>query len=173
MNSPHNLDGIIRPMISADLEQVLTWRNHSEIRRYMLSPSEILFAHHARWFERVSTDFTRHLFIYEENGQSLGFVQFERTGCVEVSNWGFYAAPDAPKGTGKKLGTVALNYAFSTLGMHKVCGQALAFNEASIGLHSKLGFRQEAVLREQHRVEDEYYDLLCFGLLCREWDPQG
>jgi UDP-4-amino-4,6-dideoxy-N-acetyl-beta-L-altrosamine N-acetyltransferase len=158
-------------MCSTDLEQVLTWRNHSEVRRYMLSSREIIFANHARWFERVSKDLTRNLFIFEECGQSLGFVQFERTSCVDVSNWGFYTAPDAPKGTGKKLAETALNYVFSTLEMHKVCGQALAFNEASIGLHRKLGFRQEAVLREQHRVDGEYYDLLCFGLLCREWNP--
>jgi UDP-4-amino-4,6-dideoxy-N-acetyl-beta-L-altrosamine N-acetyltransferase len=163
------LDGYIRSMVSADLEQVLTWRNHPDIRRNMLSNDEISLAEHVRWFDRVSIDPARQLFIFEQNGESLGFVQFEEVGSYNVSNWGFYAAPDAPKGTGRKLGNAALNYAFSTLGLHKVCGQALAFNEPSIRFHLKLGFQQEGVLREHHRNCDSYYDLLCFGLLDREW----
>jgi UDP-4-amino-4,6-dideoxy-N-acetyl-beta-L-altrosamine N-acetyltransferase len=161
----------VRPMIKNDLEQVLTWRNHSEIRRYMLSPNQISLDEHSEWFDRASKDPARELLIFETNGLPLGFVQFKCNADSKVSDWGFYAAPDAPKGTGMKLGNVALNYAFSTLGLHKICGQALAFNKASIGFHKKLGFFQEAVLREHYKVNDVYQDLLCFGLLNREWKP--
>lgn len=162
---------LVRPMIGSDLKQVLAWRNHSEIRRYMLSPNEISLGEHAKWFELASKDPARQILIFEGNGIPLGFVQFKSAAANNVSDWGFYAAPDAPKGVGKRLGNVALNYAFLTLGLHKVCGQALAFNEASIGLHKKLGFLQEAVLREHYKIDDVYQDLICFGILSREWKP--
>jgi UDP-4-amino-4,6-dideoxy-N-acetyl-beta-L-altrosamine N-acetyltransferase len=170
MTSQDNVNAVIRPMTNADLQRVFTWRNHDQIRQYMLTPNKITFSHHVRWFERVSQDPTRHLLIFEESGKPRGFVQFERTACVEVSNWGFYTDPKAPKGTGKRLGNLALNYAFSILGMHKVCGQTLAFNEGSIGLHKYLGFQQEALLHKQHRVENKFYDVLSFGLLNSEWN---
>jgi UDP-4-amino-4,6-dideoxy-N-acetyl-beta-L-altrosamine N-acetyltransferase len=137
----------------------------------MFSFNEISLDEHAKWFELASKDATRQLLIFESNAVPLGFIQFKSVAGHKVSDWGFYAAPDAPKGTGKRLGNMALNYAFSTLGLHKICGQALAFNEASIGLHKKLGFLQEAVLREQYKIDDVYQDLLCFGLLSTEWKP--
>ena len=166
---PENFNDCVRPMIGSDLEQVLAWRNHSEIRRYMLSPNQISLDEHAKWFELASKDPARKLLIFESNGLPFGFVQFKSSTDNNVSDWGFYAAPYAPKGVGTRLGNVALNYAFLTLGLHKVCGQALAFNEASIGMHKKLGFLQEAVLREHYKIDDVYQDLLCFGLLSRDW----
>lgn len=165
---PENPNGFVRTMIASDLEQVLAWRNHHEIRRYMLSPHEISLDEHVKWFELASRDQARQLLIFEANGCSLGFVQFKFT-SDKISDWGFYASPDAPKGIGSKLGTAALNHAFLKLGLHKVCGQALAFNEASIRLHKKLGFLQEAILRKHFKVGDVYQDLLCFGLLSYEW----
>ncbi len=164
-----NFNDCVRPMIGSDLEKVLAWRNHSEIRRYMLSPNEISLGEHAKWFELASKDPARQLLIFESNGIPFGFVQFKIATDNNVSDWGFYAAPDAPKGVGMRLGNVALNYAFLTLGLHKVCGQALVFNKSSIGMHKKLGFLQEAILREHYKIDDVYQDLLCFGLLSREW----
>ena len=86
-----------------------------------------------------------------------------------IADWGFYAAPDAPKGTGRKLGASALTYAFARLELHKVCGQALDFNERSIHFHLRLGFQQEGVLREQHFDGEQYHGIVCFGLLATEW----
>ncbi len=98
----------------------------------------------------------------------MGFVQFSGVAPGGIADWGFYAAPEARKGSGSKLGVAALGFAFETLGLHKVCGQALDFNEASIRFHLRLGFQQEGVLREQKRIGGKYHDLICFGLLCHD-----
>jgi UDP-4-amino-4,6-dideoxy-N-acetyl-beta-L-altrosamine N-acetyltransferase len=62
-----------------------------------------------------------------------------------------------------------LNMVFGNLMLHKVCGQALELNIASAELHRALGFSQESRLREHSRMDSGYQDLLCFGLLRREW----
>lgn len=160
---------IIRPMVSHDLASVLYWRNHPEVRRYMLTQHEISAEEHQCWFEHASQDNSRRLLIVEQNQRALGFVHFSQVSPGGISDWGFYAVPGTPRGSGKKLGNTALNYAFCDLGLHKICGQAVGFNEASIGFHRALGFSQEGVLRDQYRVEDEYQDLICFGLLRHEW----
>lgn len=159
----------VRAMQPADLPQVLAWRNDPGIRRHMLTQHEVTLEEHTRWFESASQDPTRRLLIVESQQRPIGFVQFTRVAPEAACDWGFYAAPGAPPGSGTKLGQAALAFAFSQLGVHKVCGQALAGNEGSMRLHRKLGFVQEGILREQERIGDAWHDLVCFGLLRQEW----
>lgn len=159
----------IRIMEHGDLEQVLLWRNAPDVRRFMYTQHEISLTEHTRWFERVSQDTKRHLLIFEQEGKAQGFINLHEMAEGGIADWGFYAAPDAPKGTGKYLGASVLKHAFTQLGLHKVCGQALAFNERSIQFHLRLGFRQEGILREQHFDGEQYHAIVCFGLLATEW----
>lgn len=82
---------------------------------------------------------------------------------------GFYAAPDAPRGTGRKMEYLALEYVFSCLSLHKLYCEALAFNTAVIGLHQKHGFREEGVFRQQYARDGKYEDIFRLGILSSEW----
>jgi len=159
----------VRPMVHADLQRVLTWRNHPDVRRYMYTRHEITLDEHLRWFERSLEDPKKHLLIFELDKQPQGFVNFDESGDVGIADWGFYAAPDADKGCGRQLGCAALSYAFTQLKLHKVCGQALAHNHRSIRFHRALGFQQEGTLRDQHFDGECYHHVICFGLLLQEW----
>jgi UDP-4-amino-4,6-dideoxy-N-acetyl-beta-L-altrosamine N-acetyltransferase len=156
-------------MKESDLERVLSWRNHPEVRRYMYTQHAISLEEHARWFARVSQDPERHLLVFEIDKSPLGFISIHPIASGGIADWGFYAAPDAPKGTGRALGQAALRYAFEAACLHKLCGQALAFNERSIRFHLSLGFQREGVLRQQHFDGQHYHDVVCFGLLANEW----
>lgn len=159
----------IRSMDEEDLSIVLAWRNHPEVRRFMFTQHEISLAEHTQWFKRVVQDNTRRLLIVQEQGCPIGYVQFSNVEPGGVADWGFYARPDASKGAGRKLGILALDHAFGQLELHKVCGQAIETNHASIRFHERLGFKREAVLRNQKRMNDQYQTLICFGLLAHEW----
>lgn len=162
----------VRAMTAGDLPMVLAWRNHSDVRRFMFTQHEITLAEHSRWFERASQDHTRRLLIIEENGDAIGYVQFINVGPQGIAEWGFYARPDSTKGTGLKLGIAALDHGFRMLKLHKVCGQAIASNTASIRFHERLGFTREAELRDQKFINNQYENLICFGLLAHEWQAQ-
>ena len=159
----------IRAMEGKDLTSVLTWRNHPDVRRHMITQHEISLEEHEAWFARASQDGNRSLLIVEQGREPIGFMNFDQAIPGAVSNWGFYVVPGAPKGTGRKLAKAALQYAFEEIRVHKVCGQALALNEASIRFHVALGFKMEGVLRSQQRIGNQYHDLVCFGLLGSEW----
>lgn len=159
----------IRPVALPDLPTILAWRNHPDVRRFMFTQHEISLQEHTAWFEKTSHVDTRRLLIVEEKHIPIGYVQFSQVRMGGVADWGFYASPDAPKGAGRKLGIAALNHAFGVLGLHKVCGQAIEENTASIGFHQALGFKQEGVLREQKYIQEKYQDVICFGLLAHEW----
>ncbi|MDT8904336.1 UDP-4-amino-4,6-dideoxy-N-acetyl-beta-L-altrosamine N-acetyltransferase [Pseudomonas sp. AF76] len=156
-------------MTIEDLDRVLAWRNHEEVRRYMFTRHEISLTEHSHWFERASRDSSRHLLIYESNAAPLGFINLHQIAPGGVADWGFYVAPDAPKGTGWRLGNAVLQHAFGHLALHKLCGQALGFNARSIKFHQRLGFQQEGILRKQHFDGQSYHDVVCFGLLASEW----
>lgn len=159
----------MRSMIQADLEQVLAWRNHPDVRRYMFSQHEITLAEHRLWFERTMQNPKKHLLIFEANHQPQGVVSFSEVGDGGVADWGFYLAPDAPKGSGRQLGSAALSHAFTQFNFHKVCGQVLEYNQRSIRFHQSLGFRLEGSLRDQYFDGERYHQVNCFGLLCNEW----
>ncbi|WP_065235453.1 UDP-4-amino-4,6-dideoxy-N-acetyl-beta-L-altrosamine N-acetyltransferase [Legionella brunensis] len=159
----------IRVMAKDDLLQVLSWRNHPEIRRFMYTTHEIEAAEHFAWFERESNNKNKILLIFEYNQIPSGFVSFNILQSGSTAEWGFYIAPDAPKGTGTALGHAALDYCFDELGLHKLMGHVLEFNEKSINFHQKLGFLQEGVFREHYFDGLVYQDVIYFGLLQQEW----
>ncbi len=166
-------EGRVRPMGIEDLDAVLAWRNHPDVRRHMFDTHEIGRDEHAAWFERSARDARVHLLVFERGAQRCGFASLVRGRHPEVADWGFYAAPDAPPGTGRRLGRATLAHAFGPLGLHKVCGQVLELNDRSLRFHAALGFREEGRLREQHLHEGRYRDVVCFGLLAGEWAVQA
>ena len=148
---------------------ILAWRNHPEVRRYMFTQHEISLEEHARWFERSSRDERRRLMIFEADGVACAFVNLAQAGNGDVWDWGFYVAPGSPRGTGRRLGRASLHEAFSTLKIHKLCGQVIAGNERSVRFHEALGFVREGELREQQLDGQEYRNVICFGLLRSEY----
>lgn len=156
-------------MVHGDLERVLLWRNHPDVRCNMYTQHEITLDEHQRWFERALSDSKRTLLIFEVEQQPLGYINFNETGSGGVADWGFLVAPDAPKGSGRQLGQAALHHAFAQLQLHKVCGQVLAYNQRSIRFHQSLGFKEEGTLRDQYFDGNCYHHVICFGLLSHEW----
>jgi UDP-4-amino-4,6-dideoxy-N-acetyl-beta-L-altrosamine N-acetyltransferase len=160
---------IVRAMTDHDLPMVLAWRNHPAVRRYMLTKDEISLEEHRKWFARVKVDNTRQQLIVLDGTEPIGFVQLNPVAEGSTAKWGFYARPGGPKGSGTKIGKAALTHAFKTLGLYKVCGQAIESNKASIALHQKLGFAEEGLLQEQQRTGNQHHNLFCFGLLAKDW----
>jgi UDP-4-amino-4,6-dideoxy-N-acetyl-beta-L-altrosamine N-acetyltransferase len=159
----------VRAMTAEDLARVLAWRNHPNVRDFMLSQRDIGAEEHRQWFERCMETGSKRLLIFEAGGEAMGFVSFNAPDPGGITEWGFYSRPDAPKGTGQKLGAVAIRHAFEELDVHKIFGRTLGNNPRSIRCHQRLGFKQEGVLRDQHFGTGRYHDIVCFGLLRAEW----
>lgn len=164
----------MRPMREADLAQVLSWRNHLAVRQNMYSQQEISPEAHQRWFRQNAHSPTKSLLIFEADGQPQGFVQFTRSRIdYPIADWGFYVAPQAPKGMGRRMGMTALSFAFNQLNLHKVCGEALGYNAASIGFHRAMGFAQEGERIEHYFDGAAFHSVVLFGLLRVTWQKQG
>lgn len=158
----------VRIMQVGDLEMVLEWRNHPDVRRFMYTQHEISLGEHTAWFERCDKDSGRHLLIVEQQERPFGFVQFTEHGNG-AAMWGFYLAPGATNGNGRELGIAALNHAFNILGLRKVCGEALKSNNRSVNFHRRLGFREENLDQDGRSEFHDRKDICYFTLLADEW----
>ena len=131
----------VRPVREEDSALIHRWRNHPDIRRFMFDNCEIPWPNHEQWFARALADPDFAMLVYCAGGQPLGYASFRRRD-KGVYEWGFYTAPDAPRGHGTRLGRLALQYAFAELGARRVLARVLPHNAASLALHRKLGFAE-------------------------------
>lgn len=160
------MNAVLRPLNAQDLPMVRAWRNHPKINDFMCSQNFISESEHQQWFEESLTNTLKFLYIYEESERAMGFIQLQKKSFESaVYGWGFYIDPTAPKGTGFKMTSLALQKAFKELSAHKLCAEVLGFNQASIQLHLRLGFDQEGVLKQHHFLNGQYSDVHFFGKL--------
>jgi UDP-4-amino-4,6-dideoxy-N-acetyl-beta-L-altrosamine N-acetyltransferase len=169
MNLASNTSISVRKMRETDLEYVLSWRNHPDVRRFMLSQHEITRDEHRAWFDQASKDETRELLIFHDRNQPVGSVIFSGVKIKSSADWSFYSAPGSPAGTGTRLCETAIEFAFRELKINKIIGKVLEFNEASIRVHERLGFLTEEYLREHTLIDGKHHDLRIFGLIYDKW----
>ncbi len=78
-----------------------------------------------------------------------------------------------PRSWGLGLATEAahalLRFGFADLGMHRIFGECIADNAASVRVMEKIGMRREAHLREQAWFKSRWWDTLIYATLENEW----
>lgn len=165
----------LRSLEQTDLDLILMWRNTSHFRaasfHQQAFPSK---EKQLQWFEMMMKDRHSRRLIFLQRETPCGFLVFTDVDAEHLTaHWGLYiGATNVSKGTGTALGYHGLEYAFTILGLRKVDAKILASNEKSIGLHKKLGFAQEGLLRQQIRKTDNYEDVYVMALFADEWTHQ-
>lgn len=81
-------------------------------------------------------------------------------------------APHQRKGYASEAILLALRYYFRELRYQKATANVYSFNEASIGLHERLGFTLEGRLRRMHYTNGQFYDALYFGMTAEECEER-
>ena len=157
----------LRRMSESDLAQVLEWRNTDRIRGSMFMDRVILWEQHQAWYRRIKDDPSTVYLIFEYWGVPAGVVNFSRLDSHHrKGEWGFYlGSDDLPRGTGTIMGKLGLKFAFEELGLHKLIGEALVANEASVNFHLKLGFVQEGYFKDHILKNGKFEDVISFALL--------
>ncbi|MFA7439924.1 MAG: UDP-4-amino-4,6-dideoxy-N-acetyl-beta-L-altrosamine N-acetyltransferase [Sphingomonadaceae bacterium] len=162
--------GQLRAIEDHELELMRSWRNAPSVRANMYTRHEISPAEHLSWWQRTRSREDQQYFMYENDASPLGIVGFTAIDRVNSNcSWAFYAAPNAPRGTGSRMEFLAIDHVFTTIGLHKLHCEVLAFNAPVIRLHQKFGFLIEGTFRQHHRLDGNYIDIVRLGLLADEW----
>ena len=162
--------GILRPINEQDLQLVLDWRNHPDVRSMMYSQHRISLAEHLSWWVAQQSRSDRRHLIFEHEGTAKGVVSFS---SIDTENrraeWAFYAGLPAIKGTGRMMEKAALAYAFTTLGLNKLSCEVLHKNRRVIDLHLSFGFRIEGVFRDHVFINGTFCTTVRLAILARRW----
>jgi UDP-4-amino-4,6-dideoxy-N-acetyl-beta-L-altrosamine N-acetyltransferase len=161
----------LRPVREEDLPLILHWRNAPQVRQKMFTTHVIGEEEHRAHFARSRADDSkRSMLCLDDHDRPVGVVTFSDIDPVHgTATWGFYTGVDAPRGTGTRMLTRALEYAFGDLGLRKVSADVISSNEASVRVHRRLGFQLEGTFKEHRVTATGYVDVYRFALFEREW----
>jgi hypothetical protein len=74
------------------------------------------------------------------------------------------------QGYGYEATQLALNFAFNELNLHRVQFTVFSYNQASIALCEKCGFRHEGIYREFIQRDGKRYDMYLYGIVRHKWE---
>lgn len=158
-----------------NLELILGWRNHPDVRKYMYTRHEISLSEHQEWFDQVSTSDSKEYFLFFLQDIPVGVIGFmdirpDLFSCV----WAFYADPAAPRGCGTLMEFFALEYIFEERGISNLNCEVLSFNASVIKLHKKFGFTEvETKLMGYEDADGKKSDIVELALSSNDWSNQS
>ncbi len=160
----------LRPITHGDTAFVLRLRNAPEVVENFLYRKTITQQEHQDWLEHKVFTGQVHQFVICDKADDtpLGSVYLQN--FDEVSNkaeWGLFLDGDRTRGRGigTEVGRLIWEYAFEVLGLHKLHSRVLARNKPCVRMNEKLGFPQEAYLRDELMLDGKYEDLILYGAL--------
>jgi UDP-4-amino-4,6-dideoxy-N-acetyl-beta-L-altrosamine N-acetyltransferase len=161
----------IRPIELNDKDRILQWRNSERVRCNMYSDHVISQLEHDAWFARALAEIPALYLIFLNEGKSIGFVSFTN---ISTANgrcyWAFYLGEaDVPRGAGSVMEFFAMDYAFLTLNIRKLCCEVFSFNVGVIKLHEKFGFMQEGRFVNHYLKNNKYEDIVCLAKFGTNW----
>ncbi|WP_116644789.1 UDP-4-amino-4,6-dideoxy-N-acetyl-beta-L-altrosamine N-acetyltransferase [Salinivibrio sp. HTSP] len=168
---------IFKAVSHADSDTLWHWRNRPNVRQFMYTQHEISHDEHKAWFSHMLASTHRYFYIVYKrvDGQPdkpLGVVNLDLDSENSTSaTWAFYAAPDAPRGSGALMEFGALSLAFETLGVTQLNCEVLSHNQGVVRLHQRFGFRETPQSRQRtfSLPEGTTVEIVCLSLSADEW----
>jgi ribosomal-protein-alanine N-acetyltransferase len=169
---------LLRPVKRSDISYFLKWFNDPEVLQYVGLYLPMTEMYEEKFIEELGTTRVRSdviLVIEVIEGHSTkpigscGLHQINPKDHDSVFGIVIGEKDYWSKGYGTEAARLLINYGFQQLNLHRISSAAVAFNERSIKLHRKLGFREEGRRREAVFKNGRYHDHVMFGLLREEW----
>lgn len=171
-NSEGSIVWRLRPIVAADADLILRWRNSDAVRRAMFHDAIISPDEHKAWFQRALTGSAGIHQILEFKGKPVGCNNFTSISAEHsTAFWGCYIGePTAvPPGAGARLGYLALSHAFEALLLRKLSSEVIAFNGPALSWNRSLGFLEEGLFEDHVARDGRFYDVVRFRMFAAEW----
>jgi RimJ/RimL family protein N-acetyltransferase len=146
-----------------------------EVSRFMSSPPSSVdgFERFIAWThrERAAGNFACFAVVPHGREQPIGIFQIRRLDSTfESAEWGFAIGSDFWKsGVYVDAAALVLEFAFNTIGAHRLEARAAVANGRGSGALRKMGATRESVLRGSLLKDGQYLDQGLWTILDREW----
>ncbi|WP_213816064.1 GNAT family N-acetyltransferase [Glaciihabitans sp. dw_435] len=173
---------ILRPMTLDDVDDIHAYQSLDEVCRYLLFEprSRETVAEKVAFYSTATTlekdgDFLQLALELPASADAPARVIGDSYFSVKsVANLGgeigWTMHPDfTGRGYAAEAASAVLDFAFTTLGLHRVAADLDPRNDASIALCRRLGMREEAHFVEDLAFRGEWADTGIYAILDREW----
>jgi RimJ/RimL family protein N-acetyltransferase len=167
---------VLRPIRRSDIANFLKWFNDPEVIQYIdlyLPMTEMV---EEKWIEDLENNLNKVRLVIEaiqdDSGQPIGSIGFQAINQRDqTAEFGIALGEKEywSKGFGTEAAQLLMNYGFQQLNLHRISSSAFAFNERSIKLHKKVGFKEEGRHRKEIFKNGQFHDRVMFGILREEW----
>ncbi len=120
-------------------ELVLSWRNHPDIRKWMIDDSLIALEDHLHFIDLLHTKTDRCYFLVQKGTQYIGVIDLTAI-SKDSAELGIYANPTM-RGVGTALMNALIDHA-KTLGLLKLIAHVYITNVRAKTLYKKFNFKE-------------------------------
>lgn len=143
----------LRPITIEDTDNILKWRNSSQVKKYFCMQSDLTRKEHEWWLENKVKSGKAIQFIInlKKEQKDIGTIYIRDIDSENKNGeFGIYIGESDLRGMG--YGTMAMDlivkYAFLEKKLHKVYLRVLSDNERAKECYKKNGFVEEGVFKE-------------------------
>jgi len=125
-------------------KMVLSWRNHSEIKKWMYNSNDILLESHLEYIESLNNSLDKLYFLVKKDSNYIGVIDFTSIDRDKKSSeFGLYAnASTQIPGVGRVLENICIDYAFNILKIKTLKLEVFSDNIQVRNLHKKFHFQE-------------------------------
>lgn len=138
----------IRSITLDDTDDIVRWRNSSEVKRNLFSQSILTADQHKNYFKNNIETGKCHQFIIVAEGLSIGTVFLKNIDYEsKTAEFGIFIGESVGRGRGYAsfVTRMILDYGFSNLSLEKIVLSVFADNIPAIKAYQKAGFSIEEV----------------------------
>ncbi len=170
---------VLRELRSADAPSLFALLTTEEVARFISPPPSSVdgFERFIQWAARQRTAGAYVCFAVTlaESDTAIGIFQIRSTEPgFGTAEWGFAIGSDFwGCGVFQEGAELAMEFAFGTIGVHRLEARAAIRNGRGNGALRKVGARQEGVLRKSFLRNGEYLDQALWTVLDEDWRARG
>ena len=164
----------LRELTSRDAPSLFEFLTDPAVTQHMSAPPPTLdaFAGFIAWTQRQRADGKSVCFGIVPHGlqQAVGIVQVRSLDTDFLADWGFAIGQSFwSTGAFAEAAELVVQFAFDTLGVHRLEARAAKENGRGNGALQRLGANAEAELNRSFKREDKYGSQLLWSLSADEW----
>ena len=167
---------LLREVREEDIRIFGSWKNDAQYYEYFYELVPITMQQQQEWLSKIIHDPSEIIFsiaLKKSRDVCIGTVGFQhidlRNRKAEWGRWIIGDRENAPRGTGKEVEFLMLEYAFEHLGINKLFCEVLKTNEKVVSLHKRFGFVEEGLLKEHIFKQGAFVDVILLALYAKRY----
>jgi len=160
----------LRAMEPEDAPFLVSLLNRSDIEQLVVGRSFSVSKYNEEdWIKNYNNTEKCLRWIIELNGTLFGTIILNNIDWIdrsaEIGIKVNITEPSRISGDAKDAYYAVIKYAFTELNLHRITATVLEYNKPSKNIHNIFNFKQEGCLRKAVFKNNEYHNLMVFGLL--------